>query len=128
MITVKLSNIIDSTEALKALMTKPLKARTAFAVARIAREVEKEYNLFNQSRTELIQKYGEKDENGELKVTEEGNYTVSKDNIAEFNTSFQELLDTEIEINAEPVSMDDLGDVDFTPNEVLNLEAFIKMD
>lgn len=128
MITVKLSNIIDSTEALKALMTKPLKARTAFAVARIAREVEKEYNLFNQSRTELIQKYGEKDENGELKVTEEGNYTVSKDNIAEFNTSFQELLDTEIEVNAEPVSMDDLGDVDFTPNEVLNLEAFIKMD
>ena len=128
MITVKLSNIIDSTEALRTLMTKPLKARTAFAVARIAREVEKEYNLFNQSRTELIQKYGEKDENGELKVTEEGNYTVSKDNIAEFNASFQELLDTEIEINAEPVSMDDLGDVDFTPNEVLNLEAFIKMD
>jgi hypothetical protein len=44
-----------------------LRARPALAVAKILKAADAEMTTFNETRLNLIKKYGDKDENGEVK-------------------------------------------------------------
>ena len=126
MINTYLRNIVESADIMRELSTKTLKGRAAFRVARLLRELEKEFTLFNEKRVELIREYAQKDENGEIKSDENGNVTLDQARLNEFYEKLDELLSAEVEINAEKIDIDDFGDVDFTPAQIINLEAFIK--
>lgn len=126
MINTYLRNIVESADIMRELSTKTLKGRAAFRVARLLRELEKEFTLFNEKRVELIREYAQKDENGEIKSDENGNVTLDQTRLNEFYEKLDELLNAEVEINAEKIDIDDFGDVDFTPAQIINLEAFIK--
>ena len=128
MINVKLETLVNSTEGLKGLSQKSLKARTAFAIGKILKAADAEIGSFNEARMELIKKYGDKDENGELKTEENGNIRISPDNMISFTTELKELLDTTVEINANKIKMDDIGEVEFTPSEMAQLEEFIEFE
>jgi hypothetical protein len=126
MITVKLEEIVNGAEALKTLANKSLKGKTAYRVSRLLRELEKEFSLFNDTRGELIKKYGEKDENGELKVNENSEYTIAPENIQAFYNEINEILGNEVEINGNKIPLAEIGELDFTPNEMIALEPFIE--
>ena len=126
MITVTLENIINSAESLRALAQKELKGKTAYRVSRMLRELDKEYSLFNETRAELIKKYGKKDENGELVVSENGDYTLEQEHIEDFYKEINELLKNEVELTVDKIDIDDLENITFTPNEMLMLEPFIE--
>lgn len=126
MITVKLEHIINGAEVLRGLASKQLKGKTAYKVSRLLRELEKEFQLFNDTRTELIKKYGATDENGELKINENGDYTIVQEHIQDFYEEINELLKSEVEIAVEKIPLDDIGDLEFTPSEMLTLEPFIE--
>ena len=126
MITVKLEEIVNGAEALKVLANKSLKGKTAYRVSRLLRELEKEFSLFNDTRGELIKKYGEKDENGELKVNENSEYTIAPENIQAFYNEINEILGNEVEINGNKIPLAEIGELDFTPNEMIALEPFIE--
>ena len=128
MINLKLETLINSTEGLKGLSQKKLKARTAYAVGKILKAADAEMTSFNETRMELIKKYGEKDENGELVQDDKGNVRVSQESIEDFSSELKGLLDTEIEIAGNKIKMDDLGDVEFTPQEMAQLEEFIEFE
>lgn len=128
MIKVKLEDLINATDGLKGLSQKQLKARCAYAVGKILKSADAEIQSFNETRMELIKKYGEKDENGELKTEENGNVRIPPEGLNDFSKELRELLDTEIEISANKIKMDDLGDVEFTPAEMTQLENFIEID
>jgi hypothetical protein len=125
MINVTLKNIVESADIMRELSQKSLKGRVAFRVARLLRELEKEFTLFNEKRVDLIKEYGEKDENGELKTDDKGNVNLAQDKLNEFYKRMEDLLATEVEINAEKIDINDLGDVDFTPSQIINIEPFI---
>jgi len=76
----------------------------------------------------LIDKYGEKDETGELKVDENGNCRVPPESINDFNAEMTELLNSEIEINANKLNINDLEEMEFTPSEMIALEPFVEME
>ena len=128
MITLTLEQLINSTEALRSLSQKPLKARCAYAVGKILRAADAEMTSFNETRKELIDKYGEKDEKGILKEDENGNVHIIMEKLNDFNTELQELLATTIEINANKISIDDIGEIEFTPAEITQLEDFIEFE
>lgn len=126
MIEITLSELMDSASVMQELAKKPMKTKAAFQTARLMREIEKEYSLFQESRKGLIDKYADKDENGEPKADENGNYTVPKENIEEFNKELKEMLDQTLSLNVEPISLEDLGDADFTPADMMLLAPFMK--
>lgn len=128
MITVKMSELLNSTETLQSLAQKSLKAKLAFQVGRMLKAADKEIQDFNETRMKVITKYGEKDENGELITDENNNCKIDPNSAAAFNTEFNELLNSEIEINANKIKVEDLENLDFTPSEMINLEPFIEMD
>lgn len=125
MITVKISEILNSTDVLQKLSKKDFKAKLSWAIARLLKSIDKEIQEFNETRLSLVQKYGEKDENGNLITDDNGNAKLEPSSISEFSTQLNELLDTSVEINANKINVDLLEDIDFTPTEVALLEPYI---
>lgn len=126
MIEVTLSNIVNSIAAMQNLSKRNLKGRAAFRAAKLMKEIDNEYQLFNNSRKQLIEKYGVKDENNQLKVDENGNYNISSDCIQNFNQELEDLLNSKVELNCFPIDLADLENDIFTPEDMAALDVFIK--
>ena len=125
MITVKISDLLNSTETLQKLAQKDFKAKLAWSIARLLKSAEAEIQSFNDTRMNLIRKYGQKDENGELITDENGNCKIEQESINEFTNELNELVNTEVEINANKIDINLLEDIDFTPSDMAILEPFV---
>ena len=128
MINVKISELLNSTETLQKLSQKDFKAKLAWSIARLLKAAETEIQSFNDTRMNLIKKYGEKDESGELITDEKGNCKIEPNAIESFSNELNELLNTEVEINVNKIKVDQLEEVDFTPSEIVILEPFIEFE
>ena len=126
MIKIKLNDVVNATETLNKIMQQSFKGSLAFKIARLARELDKEMQTFNTERQKIIQKYGEKDENGELIVDEKGLINFDKTNLKEINEEFNSLLNTELEINADKLPMNSIDNFEITPQEMLQIEVFFE--
>lgn len=126
MIKVKLAHLLNGTEALQNLSKKELKAKVAYNISKLLKSADKEVQSFNKTRMDLINKYGEKDEAGELVTDENGNCRVPDMNVATFTEELNELIDIEVELNANKIDLEQLGDVEFTPNDMAMLEPFFE--
>jgi len=76
----------------------------------------------------LIKKYGEKDENGELITDENGNCKIEQVGLDTFSKELNDLVTMEVEINANKIKLDDIDGLDFTPTEMVALEPFIDLE
>jgi hypothetical protein len=76
----------------------------------------------------LIKKYGEKDDKGELITDDKGNCKILPEGIDEFSNELNDLVNTEVEINANKLEFKYMEDIDFTPSDMVALEPFIDMD
>ena len=128
MIKVKIADLINGTDALRKLSEKDFKAKTAWAIARLLKAAEVEIQSFNETRMELIKKYGEKDENGKLITDENNNCKILPASIEAFSNELNELIMTEVEINANKIDFATLENTELTPSDITILEPFIDMD
>ena len=128
MMTVTLEQLINSSDGFKALSQKPLKARPAYAVGKILKAVDSEIQSFNDARMKLIVKYGEKDENNELKKDENDNVHIPPEFLDNFNTELRDLLETSVELNINKIKLADIEEIDFTPSEMAQISDFIEFD
>ena len=119
---------MDSVSTLQKLSQQDFKAKLAWSIARLLKAAEVEVQAFNEARMNLITKYGEKDENDELITDEKGNCKIIPDNVSTFNAELNELLASEIEINANKINFELLEDLDFTPSDIAVLEPFIEVE
>ena len=126
MIKVKLGDIVNSVDTFQAIMQQSFKGSLAFKIARLARELNKEMETFNEQRRKIIDEYSLKNENGEVKPDENGNIQIMPDRIQEFNIEFSNLLGTEVEINADKLPMDKIDDFEISPQQMLNIEMFFE--
>lgn len=128
MITVKILDLVNSTETLQKLAKQNFKAKLAWTLARLLKSAEGEIQGYNEARLNLIKKYGEKDESGELITDEKGNCKILPESLTNFNTELNELLESEVEINSNKINFALLEDINFTPTEMSLLEPFIEFD
>lgn len=125
MIKLKISDLLNSTEVLQKLASKELKAKLAWQVSRVLKAAEKEMQDFNEARMNLIKKYGEKDNNGEIITDDNGNCKILPTSTEVFSNELNELIGSEIEINANRIKIEDIENINFTPAEMTQLETFI---
>ena len=126
MVTLTIRQIVDNIDTLKDLATKPLPARAAFKVGRILKEVINDYNTFQDTRQQLLNKYGEKDEQNQLKTNPENQVIITPDRLAEFYKELNDLLDSKVEVNISLIRMVEIGSEQFTPAQMAVLEPFIE--
>ena len=125
MIKLKLGEIVSMNEVMGKIMEQPFPANMTFKIARLAREIAKEIQTFEESRVKIAEKYGRRNENGELEVSENGQVSIPTEKIAECNKDFSELIQTEIEINANKIPLSAFDNVTLTPREMMAIEAII---
>lgn len=126
MIKIKAQELLRMQEVLAKIGDMDMPATAGLQVATIIIHIQQWLQTFNEARQALISLYGEKDENGMLKQSDEGNMTIEKDKIEEFNSAINELLVQEIEIPALPAEL--LEYITLKPRELLesSLHLIIK--
>ena len=125
MIKVTIEEILNATPALQILKEQNFDGMTAFKIARMLREVNKEIELFEQSRNELIEKFCIRDESGKI-IENNGEIKIDSKYINTFNNEIRKMLNNEIEINAVPLTLNILENLTITPEQAFNLEKFFE--
>lgn len=128
MIKVKISDLLNGSEVLQKLGTMEFKAKLSWTIARLLKAADGEIQNFNDARMALIKKYGEKDENGELVTDDTGNCKIMQEKITDFSNELTELINSEVELNANEIDMKLLEDIPFMPSDMVKLEPFVNMD
>lgn len=117
---------MESQEVMRSLSGKPLRGRAAFKVARLLKKLEVELTTFNETRVKLIENYAKKDDNGEFVLNEQNEYQFDAGNAQEFVNEINKLLSEEIQIEVNPILLEEIEEIDFTPAEMAALEPFIE--
>ena len=116
----KLYELVESNESLKKLSTaEGLSFKTAFSIAKDIKEIDEVLQVYENKRRELINKYGKKDENGEL-IIKDNNIELTDHTafVSEFNALTMENVDIEVK----KIAIDDLENVtNMTPNDINNI-------
>ena len=123
----KLTNkeIVNSIEALKNLSTKELNVKTSFKIAKNIKTIDEISNIFIEEKRKLVSKYGIKDDKGNLKLDDNGVAEIAKENLSEWNRSYEELLEIENNIEIEKIKLSDL-DVRVSAQELLAIEYMLE--
>ena len=104
----------------------PLKG--AYKINKIKKAVEKESEFYQEKFQEIVDQYAQKDENGEVVFSEDGNQIMIKDGLVEeCNKALSDLQELEVEIDNYGLTLNDLGeDVECTPEELEALMPFME--
>lgn len=112
MITVKLHEIVNSTEPLKKINKLPLKATVTYHLGKIIKACEVELKNFYEARTKKIDEYGEKDSDGKLVADENNIVKFSDENKARFTAEIHDLLQTDVTIDVNKINLSVLQNID----------------
>lgn len=121
----KLSKLLDDNfnKAMKKLNEQSLPLKTAFLLKGLNRQMQEELTKYEETRKEALTKYGEKDAEGNLLVTDNGQVTLKPETRDLFIKELNDLLNIEIEIM--PISVVDLGDAKLSVDDLVALDGFI---
>lgn len=125
MIELSIREMINCEPVISKLNEQERNVKTAYKLARITRELQKEYQLFNQARDILIKKYGVTDESGNLKLTN-NNYEIQKEKQNEFLKEYNELLNDNISLNVEKLTLEELENDQLSAQEINLILSLIK--
>ena len=116
----KLSNekLVNSIGVLNKLTNMELPIKLSYAISKNITKIDRELTAYNKEREKLINKYGEKDEEGNLKTKEDG--TINILDIDSFNKDLKEILDIETEVDIHLIDLEKVNvDINITPGELM---------
>ena len=82
-------------------------------------------DFYTTKLRDLLDKYGEKDENGELIQTEDGNVQLVAETAAEFNDKFIELQSVEVPNDLPKFTLEEFNSVHLAPRQVYLIRPLI---
>lgn len=122
----KLSQLIDERlhAALQKLSTEPLPLKTAFKLKGTIKVVKEEFGKYEDVRKEALQRHGQKNEDGSLKINDQGNVQFSAEGIQAFANEVGEL--TGLDVQVPTLTLAELGDkVTLSASELESLDGII---
>lgn len=125
MIQIELRTIVDNIEIFNEFSRKNMPAAAAYKAARILGRLTDEFNLYQKSRTALIEKYCDRNEDGTMK-TDGDNAIIKPENVAQCEKELQDLMNTKIELNVTPLTLAEVEHLEFTPAQMYMLKDFIE--
>ena len=123
----KLSNekLVNSIGVLSKLTNMELPIKLSYAFSKNITNIDRELVAYNKERQKLIEKYGEKDKEGNLKTKEDG--TINILNIDNFNKELKEILEIETEVEIHLIDLESTNvDINITPLELMLIDYMIK--
>lgn len=124
----KLTNrkIVNTVNSIGIVGNRSLPIKASYAISKNLLKLEKEAEIYNLEREKLLDKYSEKDENGNRKVGKNGNVIIKKEHIEDWNREITELLDIEVEIDIHKFALAVLDHVEISPQELMAIDFMIE--
>lgn len=123
----KLSNeiLVNSVGVLSKLTNLELPLKLSYAFSKNITKIDAELKAYNIEREKLLNKYGEKDEEGKLKLSEKGEVNIlDREN---FNKEIVELLQCESEIDIHLIDLEKIDtEIKITPGELMIIDYMFK--
>lgn len=123
----KISKLISAKDALLPLSKERVSPKLAYKLMKFLRKIEVEEQFYNMKMKEIIDMYGEKDEDGRFVFVGEG-IKIIKDKIDECNKRIADLSETEVDAPDIYFSIDELDEVKMSAKDMLAMSDFIKED
>lgn len=123
----KLSNekLVNSIGVLNKLTNMELPIKLSYAFSKNITKIDRELTAYNKERQKLVEKYGEKDEEGNLKTKKDG--TINILDIDSFNKDLKEILDIETEVDIHLIDLEKVdADINITPGELIVIDYMFK--
>jgi hypothetical protein len=114
----KLRQPVEAEQALNNLASKQMPAALAYRIAMLMRQVLPHIQQFQRTRNELVNRLGGKPD-------EAGRITVLPENLPTFFGEVEKLLDEDVSIEVNPISLDDL-EIEMSPMDVYALQWLLK--
>lgn len=117
--------LLNKIRVLESTAEKQLGVKVSYIIAKNIKNINKELELFNEEKIKIINKYSEKDEQGNPKINN-NNFILVKGKEDLVNKEYNELLDIEIEIDIKKFNINEIdSEAKFTPNELIELDFMI---
>ena len=117
----ELQNLYNSISNIK------LPLKTTYKFTRLMRRAEEELGFYQQKFQEIVTEYGDKDENGQYKLTADGqSIAIIPGKELECNTKLLELRNLEVSIDDIKFSIEELEGIDVSISELSCLMSLIE--
>jgi len=121
---IQLKELFQAKDVLQKIFNEPMEIKLSYRLSKISRKVESELKEINEQRLKLIDKYAD-----EQKPEDVGKKPkqVSK-RMEEFVSEFTAFLDTETDIDIQPIPFTLLQNIKLSANDLNVIEKFIEED
>lgn len=113
--------------ALNNISSKTMPAKTAYKVSKLSNFLKDDANFYTERLSQIIEQYGEKDENDELVISGSG-YKIQKDKTDECAAAIKELSEIEATVPDAKIYLSELDGVELSPDDIAAIYAFIEED
>lgn len=122
----KLSDILGFTELYQTLKSQKVSAKTAYKLSRLSRAIATETDFYYSEIQKIISEYAVLDENGNPAQTEDGQgIKIQQGKEVECTEKIQELQNLEVEIPDITFTLEELGNIEFTIDQMNEFSKFI---
>jgi hypothetical protein len=125
---IKMHQILDFPNFYELVKNQKITFKTSYRLAMLAAEVEKQHNFYTEQFRTLLDQYGQKDAEGNLIPTDDGQgVKLVQETMEECFAKVNELRDLDITLPDCYFNLDDFDGIELTPTEVNAIIPFIKM-
>ena len=117
-----LGEIVAGIEAINKLLDAPLKARTAFRLGKLSKELSPHFETYEKVRQELLEKFGTKVESDD----DSGNVQYQFNGTADkFQTELMMMLEEKVDVKVRKIKVTELNGANLTARDMMALEWLI---
>ena len=127
MISITREQLLMGKESLGVLANAKMPIGVAYRINKIVKQANEELQETEKIRREIINKYGKKDENGEL-IVDKNNGTFEIEDRAAFNKEVALLFAEVCEFSGEPIDVKLLDNISMSSQEISAIEPFLKFE
>ena len=127
MISITREQLLMGEKSLGVLANAKMPIGIAYRINKIIKQAAEELQETEKIRREIINKYGKKDENGEL-IVDKNNGIVEIEDRATFNKEVALLFAEVCEFSGEPIDVELLENISMSSQEISAIEPFLKFE
>lgn len=113
--------------ALNKISHSAMPAKTAYKISKLSNFLKDDANFYTERLSQIIEQYGEKDENGEPVISGNG-YKIQEDKTDECAAVIKELSGIEATTPDTKIYLSELDNVELSPDDIAAIYDFIEED
>lgn len=117
-IKISFKQIFEGQRTLQRILDTPVEAKIAYRLNKITNVLLRKFKEIEKIRIDLVDKYGKEDDKGRTSVPQE--------KIKEFTEAFEKELNTEIDLEVQPIPFSCLKTISISAADLVAIQPFIE--